>query len=616
MNPTKAKTLVQRAFVRSVRDAWGVLLTVFLVTTARGRALADDTYWYPLSNAYCDPNDPSAASFFDCIHWSNSPPCCCNANGVDRTCNTAGDPVCPATCTDCQDTAIFGSGLYEDENGPPPHTIHFGTFCAHRGGTCPHDDELAAGNATASYIVIQDDSWTFDLASGGDGCGPSNSDGGTLVLRNGFGVGFTRTSDGGFGDATLTLLNGGIAIQNEGATMGSGVGNQGRLVLQGPAAVLDASAQPGYVVTGNGGGNGLLEVRAGASVVAGYIGNGGYGGPNNELSSGEILVTGKGSIAKVIGVINVGSLTISDGAEGSTAHLVSGDVQDAYVGLSDGAIGHATVTGAGSWWHGIGFLTIGGVFHTPTNGHGIMEIAEGGRVSSSIGLLGDGGGGAVGDVLVDGAGSLWELGALRVGSLKDFGHLEVSHGGKIQVDGSMEVWKGSYARVSNGGKIAVGNTVVDPTPGSVELTTNGSLNGDGEVRGNVVNTSGAVRPGHDVDSTTTLTVMGNYQQSATGLLDVEIRGVLPSSRDRLAVSGVATLGGTLDVHFENFASPNPQTFEILTCSSRLGTFSAVHFIGLTRGRPTIEYGPNSVRVRVSPLGNAPAPQRSPGPGRP
>jgi outer membrane autotransporter protein len=73
----------------------------------------------------------------------------------------------------------------------------------------------------------------------------------------------------------------------------------------------------------------------------------------------------------------------------------------------------------------------------------------------------------------------------------------------------------------------------------------------------------------------TLRVNGNYTQSATGTLDVQLGGPPPSGQfSKLIVGGTATLAGTLQVDLVNGYGGNPgDVFTILTFGSRMGDFN-------------------------------------------
>jgi hypothetical protein len=70
----------------------------------------------------------------------------------------------------------------------------------------------------------------------------------------------------------------------------------------------------------------------------------------------------------------------------------------------------------------------------------------------------------------------------------------------------------------------------------------------------------------------TVTVQGNYTQTAGATLDIDIAG--PTTYGTLTVSGTATLAGTLNVVLVNGFIPAPgASFTILTFGARSGDFS-------------------------------------------
>ncbi len=103
--------------------------------------------------------------------------------------------------------------------------------------------------------------------------------------------------------------------------------------------------------------------------------------------------------------------------------------------------------------------------------------------------------------------------------------------------------------INNAGTVAA-NVNVGPTlswaslGGSTEASFNaGFFQGTGVVNGNVLN-SGTVSPGASIG---TLTINGNYTQTASGTLRIEVAGASPGQYDVLAVNGRANLGGRLQV---------------------------------------------------------------------
>ncbi len=96
------------------------------------------------------------------------------------------------------------------------------------------------------------------------------------------------------------------------------------------------------------------------------------------------------------------------------------------------------------------------------------------------------------------------------------------------------------AGTSGSADFALRSGIVTVTNG-VTVAPLGKLSGSGRLVGNVVNQA-TVGPGN---SPGTITVQGNYTQASTVMLEVEIAGPAAASYDSLAITGNATLGGTL-----------------------------------------------------------------------
>jgi hypothetical protein len=103
----------------------------------------------------------------------------------------------------------------------------------------------------------------------------------------------------------------------------------------------------------------------------------------------------------------------------------------------------------------------------------------------------------------------------------------------------------------------------------------GTLTGAGTLNARLTN-CGAVRPGA---SPGTLTIAGgnDYQQAATGTLIIEIGGKSAGTQySQLAIAGAASLAGGLELRLINGFIPQPgDTFQLLTCAARAGTFSGI-----------------------------------------
>ncbi|MFQ5590527.1 MAG: hypothetical protein ACE5HE_05130, partial [Phycisphaerae bacterium] len=127
----------------------------------------------------------------------------------------------------------------------------------------------------------------------------------------------------------------------------------------------------------------------------------------------------------------------------------------------------------------------------------------------------------------------------------------------------------------------------------------GALAGEGTVIGNVVNGAN-VAPGV---SPGIIAVDGDYTQTASGVLTIELAGSLvPGTEfDQLQVTGSANLDGTLRVELISAFEPMAgQSFEILTCGSRNGTFATVAGpCGGVEGVFDVVYGTTSVTLLVT-----------------
>ena len=123
--------------------------------------------------------------------------------------------------------------------------------------------------------------------------------------------------------------------------------------------------------------------------------------------------------------------------------------------------------------------------------------------------------------------------------------------------------------------IDAGSLIVDGSIASAQTFVNASglLGGNGVIGGDVTN-GGIVSPGHSLG---TLTVNGNYTQTANGTLRIEIAGTAPGQFDLLAVGGHASLAGTLQLlRLGNFQLHVGDTVTFLTAQDGVsGTFSTI-----------------------------------------
>ena len=129
----------------------------------------------------------------------------------------------------------------------------------------------------------------------------------------------------------------------------------------------------------------------------------------------------------------------------------------------------------------------------------------------------------------------------------------------------------------------VNTGVTDVRAGTIQLPASfvntGKLMGSGTLAAATITNSGRVAPGA---LTGTMTIAGNFLQTALGSFDVELES--PLSRDLLNVTGTANLGGTLSlICFSgcNFAVGTP--FRILDAAPNalIGSFASVTLTGFS-----------------------------------
>jgi T5SS/PEP-CTERM-associated repeat protein len=410
--------------------------------------------------------------------------------------------------------------------------------------------------------------------------GMANVSGAGSTWTNGFsslfGSGFLTVGSAGAG--TLAITDGGFVSSNAGSSMGSATGSNG-------LATVDGAGSTWTVVR-----NLHLGVSGSATLNVAHAGQ-----VNVErdfgVSAGDIYV---GDVSGSTGEINV-----TTGGQISSGQFDNNMLSTVHVGTLAGSLGTVTVNGAGSKWNYSGGLLVGEL------GNGTLTINNGGQVDSTnllmIGAYGSiaNGSGSTGVANVAGAGSKWiDTGNLYVGNA-GIGTLNVSAGGQVSnstgyignqsdstgmasVDGADSMW-------TNNGNLFVGNTGTGTlyvtnfgtvaVGGQLVVGALGEVHGDGYIDGNLSN-GGLVSPGNSPGA---LHVAGNYAQSNTGKLQIELAGTTPGSQyDQLLISGSATLDGTLQAALlGGFAPHEGDSFNVLDFASRTGLFSSVDLPTLT-----------------------------------
>lgn len=181
--------------------------------------------------------------------------------------------------------------------------------------------------------------------------------------------------------------------------------------------------------------------------------------------------------------------------------------------------------------------------------------------------------------------------------------------GAVNVSGGLTLF--SIGPISNSGVFYVTNggrlDLIPGAPythvGSAVLAGSGTFAVDSNASGSidsmdVFTNSAIVRPG---DSPGILTIDGNYEQTAAGLLEIEIGGLTAGTQhDRLVVNGSAMLAGRLDLPLINAFVPSVNDeVPILTAGGNIsGGFDAIHVTDLPSGiAQRLVYNASDVRVQ-------------------
>jgi T5SS/PEP-CTERM-associated repeat protein/autotransporter-associated beta strand protein len=341
---------------------------------------------------------------------------------------------------------------------------------------------VAAADADPSGVIVLRDGGA--LNADGITLGAAGGERGSLDVGD---AGSTVTAReiivGGAGTGGLLASNGARIVGND-VVLGKLAGGVGAARLSGGAS-LDAA---GYLVVGSAG-TGTLSIGTGARVDAAALGIGEEAG-----SSGTITVDGVGTRLGsqetiFVGQHGDGRLTVSNGAtaEGPLVFASGGDVGVAgiHIGTYEGSHGTVVVTGPGSTLTTANDLALGG-----RGGEGRLEILDGGIVSNYHAVLGayeKGVIGGSGSVLVQGAGSAWNIGGVfLIGNQGGHGALEIADGGVVSAganalvgdeaggSGTIDV-HGAGSRLNVRWELQVGTT----GGGSLSVTDGGAVSADG-----------------------------------------------------------------------------------------------------------------------------------------
>jgi hypothetical protein len=410
------------------------------------------------------------------------------------------------------------------------------------------------------------------------------------------------TASGGFtngGSLTLDGTNGGASLDVGSSTLA----NSGTLTTQGSGGSFAAPSIHGNL-TNTGTVNVNADTKYGPTASHVTLLN---QGPLN-IANGATLSTGGSSCGNgEVAVNNAtgGQINAIDGTLGESQTYIQG------AGTTSGATpvtmdcGNLNYTGAGA----SSVLVNGGTNlsgniasgQTLTIGASVATASSGFTNAGTIALAGSGG-----PVTLNvGAPNLTNTGTISFSGMSGStvnGSLSNSGSGALQVNSSGSIGSGLTSagdvEVAQSAALTVGTSFTQ-SAGTTNLNgsgailhasainlTGGTLGGLGTLRGPVTN-GGTVSPG-STSTPGTLTVSGTYTQQPSGVLTARVSS---SANDLLAVSGAATLDGTLALSTIGFTPPLGQTYTVLTDTSQSGQFSTVTGQGYN-----VVYDPTDVKL--------------------
>lgn len=408
----------------------------------------------------------------------------------------------------------------------------------------------ATGNVTPAYPGVNPDPWNVgdELIVADSSNGSLSINGGSDVLSSGGTQGFnpltsgtatvsgagstwTNNADlkvGVFGNGTLNVLAGGH-VESQGSSIGH-LGGMGAVLVSGTGSRWVSATN---LLVGNvGDGEVRIEQQGLVSGGAAILGL-------NEGASGEIVVDGQHSRLQVAS-LQLGIVSDS----GAATVTLSGAGSRVYVGAA--AIAHDTVLP----------LAHTALVVSELGENASVSIYAGNQMTNSGSAYLGVGAGESGSVLVHGTGSSW------------------TNGGNVFVG----VAGTANLTLTGGGHVSAGSTV--------SIGLGGRLSGKGSVTGIVAN-FGQVAPSLGAGA---LSVTGNYSQSASGELQIELAGTASHQFSNLTSTAQASLAGELAVNLGlNGGNPfEPQlghSFSILTAAGGIsGGFTAADLPMLAAGR--------------------------------
>ncbi len=434
------------------------------------------------------------------------------------------------------------------------------------GGTLSIGEDYALGDASGGLTFNGGTlEVTYRLASSraitlaGAGTIKNSSTSMSGVVLNGAisGPGSLTLTGTGVGPVKLNHANtyeGGTNVYTDVDVTTTGALGTGAVVVQG--GMLGGDTNP-ILTFQNYASAGALSIRNSQSGVTTF--------EHGSTAGSATITNAAGGATSFIDDASAGSATINNQSGGILAMADQGTAAGATVVNAAGGtvdISHvATSTSIGSL-SGAGNVFLGGK---------ALTLGALGNNDTIDGVIADGGdaGGTGGSLIKAGAGLLILNG------------VNTYTGGTTVNAGTLEVGDANHASAS--------------IQGGVQVNAGGTLRGHGTVNGDVTNT-GIVWPGGSIG---TLTISGNYTQSPSGILQLEVS---PTEASQLKVGGTATLAGTLSLLYAPGTYSNV-SYTLLSASAVNGSFSTVTSNAPEGVSPILSNGADVLNLSIT--GSAP-----------
>jgi autotransporter-associated beta strand protein len=415
-----------------------------------------------------------------------------------------------------------------------------GTFLADGGTT-----STLSGVISGVGSFTKDGPGTLTLTAANTYSGGTNLNGGILAVKGDTNLGTGPLS---FNGGTLEALASGggltsskaVSLAAAGGTFLADAGTASTLsgVISGPGALTKAG--PGTLtLTGRNTYTGGTIISGGTLALAG----GDLLPPTGAVVDNATLDISSGGNQTIgglsgSGTVNVGKNQLTVDTANSTTF--TGTINDFGNGgsLAKQGTGTLTLTGtnvySGGTFFNAGILAVNGDANLGTgpltfNGGTLEALASGGGFVSGKAITLNAGGGTF----------------LANGGTTSTLNGVISGIGSFIKDGPGTLTLTAANTYTGATTVAAGSLLVEGSIASPLTTVDmgGLLGGHGLLGGSLVN-SGIVSPGGSIG---TLTVAGNYTQSAGGTLRIEVAGAAPGAHDLLVVHGHASLAGTLQL---------------------------------------------------------------------